>query len=104
MAETFKCPYLNDPVELTREREEHVTARHPDLLPVHRGCIAETLKEPEKVRPSPRFKNALMFTRWFPNVRGGRFVIVVVVSDVGVQTRHWIVTAYMTKRLAEREA
>ena len=62
------------------------------------------MKEPDRIRPSVRVNNALMFTRWFPNVRGGRFVVVVVVSDAGAQPRHWVVTAYMTKRLAEKDA
>lgn len=104
MPETFACPHLNARVELTREREDHISARHPDLLPEHRGCMAETLKEPERIRQSARVNNALMFARWFPELRGGKYVVVVVVSDAGVQPRHWIVTAYMTKRLAEKDA
>jgi hypothetical protein len=29
----FPYPYLEGNVELTDEREEHITATHPDLLP-----------------------------------------------------------------------
>ena len=30
---TFSCPYLEGEVELTDEREKHITETHPDLLP-----------------------------------------------------------------------
>ena len=32
----FHCPYLEADVELTAEREVHISERHPDLLPEHR--------------------------------------------------------------------
>jgi len=99
----FECPHVNGRVELTHEREEHIIARHPDLLPAHRACIAETLHKPDRVLPSARVRNALKFARWFPGVRGGRFAVIVVVVDAGPQPRQWIVTAYLTKHLAEKE-
>ncbi len=39
------CPYLESNVELTDEREQHIAARHPDLLPEYRHTIATTLME-----------------------------------------------------------
>jgi len=33
----------------------------------------------------------------------GKHVVVVVVSDAAVEQRHWIVTAYMARKLAEGE-
>ena len=39
----FDCPYLETKVELTDEREAHITRRHPDLLPAHLDAIADTL-------------------------------------------------------------
>jgi len=33
---TFACPYLSSVVEFSEERERHVAAHHPDLLPEHR--------------------------------------------------------------------
>ena len=40
-----------------------------------------------------------MFSRWFTSVRGGKHVVVVVVSSGGMG-RHWIITAYITRKLS----
>ena len=101
MATKFNCPYLNAQVELTDERERHIVERHPDLLPDHRQRIADTLVDPDQVRQSARLANARMFSRWFESVRGGKHVVVVVVSDSGPDGRHWIITAYIARKLAE---
>ncbi len=93
----FSCPYLNGKVELSKEREKHITDRHPDLLPAYRKCVAETLANPDQIRKSMRFGNALVFYRWFEQVRGGKHVAVVVITN----TRHWIITAYITRKLSE---
>jgi len=98
----FSCPYLQSTVELSDERERHIAERHPDLLPGERQRIADTLIDPDQVRRSARFGNARLFTRWFDDLRGGKYVIVVVVTDRG-PGHHWIITAYMARRLAEGE-
>ena len=95
----FPCPYLDGNVELTGERETHITLRHPDLLPMYQQCIPDTLRLPDEVRRSSRLKNARLFSRWFEWLRGGKYVVVVVVSDPVPIERHWIITAYITKRL-----
>jgi len=41
--------------------------------------------------------------RWFEDVRQGKYVVVVVVSEVAPTERHWIITAYMTRRVANGE-
>ena len=97
----FPCSYLSGVVELTEEREKHIAEHHPDLLPEHRQRIAETLAEPDQVRRSTRFGNARLFSRWFDDLRGGKHVVVVVVSNVGVEARHWIITAYIARKLAQ---
>lgn len=97
----FPCPYLNGNVELTDERETHITLRHPDLLPSYRECIHDTLVLPDEVRRSSRIGNARLFSRWFEWLRGGKYVVVVVVSNPIPVERHWIVTAYMTNRLTK---
>src|SRR5262245_59016403 len=84
------CPYLSDDVELTDERERHIRDRHPDLLPTYRAQLAEVLADPDEVRRSPRFMSARSFVRWFDQVRGGKYVVVVVVSDSGTNRRHWV--------------
>jgi len=98
----FACPYLKGEVELTEERERHIAERHPDLLPEHRQRVREVLADPDQVRRSIRFGGARLFSRWFADVRRGRHVVVVVVSELA-RERHWIVTAYITRKLAQGE-
>jgi hypothetical protein len=99
----FPCPFLQGDVELTEERESHIATNHPDLLPAHRQRIIDTLVAPDQVRRSARFGNAKLFSRWFADLRGGKHVVVVVVSDAGVTGRHWIITAYIARKLTEGE-
>ena len=88
--------------KLSGEREAHIAERHPDLLPEHRERIGTTLADPDQVRRSPRFGAAKLFSRRFPDARGGKHVVVVVVSS-GEDGRHWIITAYIARKLAEGE-
>lgn len=97
------CPYLKGVVELTDERELHIARAHPDLLPEYIDQIAQTLAEPDQVRRSVRMSTARLFSRWFPNIRQGKYVVVVVVSDVEPEERHWVITAYLARRLAGGE-
>ena len=99
----FPCPYLQGEVELIEEREQHIAERHPDLLPEYRERMAETRADPDHVRRSVRFGNAWLFARWCESVRGGKHVVVVVVSDTTPSDRHGIVTAYLARKLAEGE-
>lgn len=96
----FPCPYLKGEVEWTEERERHIAERHPDLLPLFRVRVGETLSEPDQVRRSTRFGSARIFSRWYHTPGGGKCVVVVVVSDPPPSGRHWIVTAYMARKLA----
>jgi hypothetical protein len=98
----FFCAYLGGEVQLSGEREAHIAERHPDLLPEHRERIGTTLADPDQVRRSRRFGAAKLFSRWFSDVKGGKHVVVVVVSSGG-DGRHWIITAYITRKLAEGE-
>ena len=98
----FPCPYLRGEVELTDERERHIAETHPDLLPEHRDRIAHTLADPDQVRRSVRFAGARSFVRWYDDLRGGKHVVVVVVTEAAAG-RHWIVTAYLARKLAEGE-
>lgn len=95
----FSCPYLDSDVELTDERFRHIVERHPDLLPDHLNQIGETLADPEQVRRSERFGSARLFTRWFEDVRTGKHIVVVVVSETAPE-RHWVITAYIARRLS----
>lgn len=59
------CPYLHGKVELSKEREKHITEHHPDLLPGNRNFIITTLSDPDQIRRSSRFTNALLFSLGF---------------------------------------
>ena len=61
--------------------------------------IARTLASPDGVRRDVRFPDTRQFSRWFEDVHGGKFVVVVVVSDRD-PWRHGIVTAYLARGLA----
>lgn len=100
---SFPCPYLQGQVELSSEREVHITKRHPDFLPEFKSKIAEVLQNPDQIRKSNRFGNAKLFTRWFDDVRSGKFVVIVVVTDHAPNLRHWIITAYMARKIIEGE-
>jgi hypothetical protein len=99
----FPCPYLRGEVELTDERERHIAENHPDLLPEHHQRLAETLADPDRVRRSSRFASARLFSRWHDHLRGGKHVIIVVITQGAPAVRHWIVTAYLASHLAEGE-
>ena len=98
----LSCPHLRGHVELTDERERHIAESHPDLLPEYRDRMADTLADPDQIRRSTRLGNALLFSRWFETVRGGKHIVVVVVSEVA-SGRSWIITSYMARRLAGGE-
>ena len=98
--ELFYSPHLNANVELSDERERHIAQGHPDLLPEFRSLLFEVLQLPDRARISSRYPNATLFSRYFPNVRGGKHIIVVVVSEPSIN-RHWIVTAYLSRQLSE---
>jgi hypothetical protein len=94
----FRCPYFQADVELTDERERHIAERHPDLLPAYRALLAATLANPDQIRISKRFTNARLFSKWYDELKGGKYIAIVVLSaDDG--SRHWVITAYMSRRL-----
>jgi hypothetical protein len=101
MATKFACPYLNTHVELTDEREAHIAGEHPEIDSAH---IAETLDQPDSVRRSARASNSRLFVRWYDDLVGGKYAVVVVVTDPPPSDRRWIVTAYPATKLSRRGA
>ncbi|MEX2243076.1 MAG: hypothetical protein WD716_04425 [Fimbriimonadaceae bacterium] len=92
----FDSPGLEPPVvELTSEREAHIQLRHPDLLPGHMHELQETVRAPDLIVANAHRPNKRAMARWFGSLKGGKFVIVQVVTDEGPSNRHWIVTAYL---------
>jgi hypothetical protein len=98
----FLCPYLKGEVELSEERAAHIARTHPDLLPEYLAQIGQALADPDQIRRSIRMSGARMFCRWFEDVHQGKYVVVVV-SESAPRERHWIITAYITRRLAQGE-
>lgn len=95
----FYCPYFEANVERTDERYKHISARHPDLIPTYYDTIKETLFAPDEIRRSERAANTQLFAKWFDEVREGKYVVVVIVSESN-QERHWVITAYIARRLS----
>ena len=97
----YSCPYFGAEVELTSERADHIERHHPDLLPEHAEALASTLADPDEVRSDERFPGTLAFSRWHGNVKRGKYIVVVVVSDA-MPVRHWVVTAFIARRLSSK--
>ena len=101
MAIYFLCPYFGTRVELTDERGEHIRRYHPEVLTAGRNLIRQTLNDPDLVRRDLRDPSTTrLFSRWYDRVRGGRHVIVSVVSE---PSRHWVVTAFTAQEVEERD-
>ena len=100
----FPCPYLRAEVELTEEREGHIAERHTDLLPEHRARLVETLAAPDQVRRSVRFGSARLFSRSYTDVPRGNHLVVVVVSEPDATRRHWIIAAYLARKLPKEKS
>ena len=97
----FPCPYLGAGVELSDERERHIAEIHPELLPDHMDRIRDTLADQDQVRRSKRFGSARLFGKWYDDLLRGKHLVVVVVSEAQPKSRNWIVTAYVTRKIAE---
>jgi hypothetical protein len=97
----FPCPYLGADVELTDERETHIRAEHPELLPDHLDWIAQTLLEPQHVALDGRSDRARLLAHWYDQGTSGKHAVIVVLADIG---RHWIVTAYVANELTSAGA
>lgn len=94
----FLCPYLRGEVELTAERSRHIQERHPEVGPEPWERIAAVLEEPGEVRRDAAYPGTRLFTRWFPELLGGKHLVVAVVFLNKPVGRRWIVTAYLSRR------
>lgn len=92
------CPYLGRTIELTEERERHIAAQPPELLPRMRARTAAAIDAPNVVRRSARRPTARLFSCRYEDGDRIRPVVVVVESEMA-GGRNWIVTAYVTRRL-----
>jgi len=92
------CPYLDADVEWTEERQQHIAARHPELLPAHEAKIVQAVADPGEIRRDREYPNTRLFFRWFDDLMGGKNVVVATVSTPPPDVRHWIVTAFVARR------
>jgi hypothetical protein len=76
----FDCLYLSSSVEVTDEREDHILSRHRDLGPSHLDFIRRTLLDPDAVHRSTRSNDTLLFSRWYDQLRGGKYLLIAVVG------------------------
>lgn len=74
---------------------------HPDLLPEHFEAISRALADPDAVRRDSRFAATHLFSRWFEDIKRGKFVVVAVVSEALPAERHWVVTAYTARKVVQ---
>ena len=106
----FPCPYLDSSVELTDEREHHITLRHPDLLPRYRQCIPDVLMLPDRVTRSPRIRTARLFSRWFDSLRGVSTLSLLSLASprqrkvIGLSLRTWLENLQEGKTLNGNES
>jgi hypothetical protein len=103
MLHSFSCPYLNVSIELTEERYQHILETHPGTLPDYLIQLADTLSDPDLIRSSDRDPNALLFSKWFETIRGGRYLVVVVINPTYPE-HPWIITTYTARKITGGQA
>ena len=83
-------------VQLTDERLGHILRRHPDMaFQLHR--LAETLAEPDAVRPSRSSPGVHLYYRLYPDLKGrDRYVCLVVKQG---DDRSFILTGYLDRKI-----
>ena len=89
---------LGPPVELTPERCAHIVSRHPVVAPFL-DRVRDVLARPDQIRRSGYAPDVFLFSRFFPDVLGGKHLVVVVRTD----GRWFVLTVYLTRRLAGGE-
>jgi hypothetical protein len=94
----FPCPYLNQLVELTEERYQHILIAHPGTLPDYLTQLEATLENPDLIRRSDRDPDALLLSKWFEDIRSGRYLVVVVIAQTEPE-RAWIVTTDTARKI-----
>jgi hypothetical protein len=91
----LSCPFLGNDVELTDEREQHIVARHPELLPVRIDRLAEAVYDPDSVAQG-RTSEIVVFSRWYDSEVGKHLLVFVVREHA--RSRSWILTARYSRR------
>jgi hypothetical protein len=93
------CPFLGAVVELSDERLAHAVASHLGDAGEWHERMGMVVRDPDMVLASGRPRE-LLFSRHEPQ---GLSLVVIVVSDPvpseATPLRHWVVTAYLARRL-----
>lgn len=97
----FSCPYLGGDVECSENRENHIGQRHPELVSQLRQLLSGTLESPDQVRRSARMNSALLLSRWYTDLHGGKHMVVAAMNEAAPVRRSWILTAYAARKLNE---
>lgn len=82
-------------VELTDERRAHIVQYHPDVVPFL-DRMAQALRAPDMLRQSTQDPNVVVHYRYFADLLGGKYLVVVVKTTGG---RRFVLTAYLTRRI-----
>ena len=83
-------------VQLTDERLRHILGRHPDVA-YQLPRFAETLAEPDAVRPSRSSPAVELYYRLYPDLKGrNRYVCLVVKRG---DDHSFILTAYLDRKI-----
>lgn len=82
-------------IEFTDERRLHILKTHPELKP-HMNKISKVLAMPDEIRISRIDNTALLFYKYFANIKGGKYITVTVKTE---RIRNFILTAYITDRI-----
>ncbi|MEO7995496.1 MAG: hypothetical protein ABI743_13950 [bacterium] len=85
-------------VELTDERQRHIAFRHPDFYSRFEHSIGEALSDPDLVTSYSRDPQVVLILRWYPDIYGGKYVLVAVTRH---PARNWITTAYLLDETKE---
>ena len=88
--------YLGNQIELTVERWHHIIAEHPELKKL-RNRLSEILSDPDLVKRSRRDKDVLLYYRYYSDVLGGKYLIVVIT----LKERPFLLTCYVTDKIKE---
>ena len=83
-------------VRLTDERLRHILRRHPEMA-FHLHRFAETLAEPDAVRPSRSSPTVHLYYRLYTDLRGRNRYVCLVVKRSGDDS--FVLTAYLDRRI-----
>jgi hypothetical protein len=97
----FDAPALEVTVDLDAGREAQILRRHPELQACFSEVLEGTLRDPDLVDQRAD-RSEIGVVRYWPQLRGGCFVVVVVRVDLdrgSTELRYWIATVYICRKI-----